>query len=459
MLGYKILGFTLFTSLFITNAYAGIIAVGTISADATPAGFNNNFTIITNGINGQIQGSGTTGSTTNILADSLGELDMSDEINPRVRDGELLNITVDSTTSQLAFVATGLTPATSASLTSNISTGTAYINGYRVNKSATSETYTASRDTYVDLSQGGAFTLSAVANGAAAPAVAANSARLAKVITSGTAITSVVDLANRILPGLVIAKNYRNGLYVSRDSTTTITIFPGSTEINSTLVTKTSTTTLTLNTASDWAGGSSLQATSTYGYVGMDTSGNLKMHTTAPTNDNYGLTTSSGRKRYVSWASTVYRVLGWFYMNATGSGQLNTYEVGNIRDSGTPNTTTLSSTISVSSGSATLVNDTEALVHFYSSGGPLQIIYDTRVGNSGVNRDFIQLSVDSAGLAVGDAEGFANTSGGTAEIKALQTTYNNTVSEGTHTIQGQFRDVNGGGTASVNRRQVITTEK
>uniref|UniRef100_A0A6H1ZN01 C1q domain-containing protein n=1 Tax=viral metagenome TaxID=1070528 RepID=A0A6H1ZN01_9ZZZZ len=92
------------------------------------------------------------------------------------------------------FVVTGLLPATSVNLISNISAGHAYVTGTRVNKAATSKTYTASKDTYVDVNSAGTYTLVEVALGAAAPAVTADSIRLAKVVTDADNITGVTDL-------------------------------------------------------------------------------------------------------------------------------------------------------------------------------------------------------------------------------------------------------------------------
>jgi len=85
----------------------------------------------------------------------------------------------------------------------------AYIKGYRNTIAAVAtRTFTASKDTYVDVLKNpttNIFTLvySEVANGAASPSLAANSIRLAKVITSGTAITFIVQsgfdsLGNRL---------------------------------------------------------------------------------------------------------------------------------------------------------------------------------------------------------------------------------------------------------------------
>jgi len=92
------------------------------------------------------------------------------------------------------FVYTGLTIPTSASLTSTTVAGTAYIEGVRVVKDATAHTYTASKDTYVDLSKTGTFTYSEVASGATAPVFAANSIRLARISTDTTTVITVDDV-------------------------------------------------------------------------------------------------------------------------------------------------------------------------------------------------------------------------------------------------------------------------
>lgn len=94
------------------------------------------------------------------------------------------------------YVANGLLPAVPApvSLSATTPAGVAYILGARVAPVATAKAYTALQDTYVDLSSLGVYTYSAVANGAGAPAIAANSIRLFKVVTNATEITGVTDL-------------------------------------------------------------------------------------------------------------------------------------------------------------------------------------------------------------------------------------------------------------------------
>lgn len=366
--------------LFQSTCYAGTITLNTISSDSTTSTFNSNFTTLANLVNGALEGSADGGSTVaNIDNDTVYEINMADNANPRVYANETLGIGTDtvsgSTLDQDSYVYSGGIPADDTDLTSDISACVAYINGHRVSKSATAQTYIASRDGYVDLSQSGVYTLSSVTNGAAAPAVAANSARIAKVVTNGTEITSVTDLAQRSLPALLVPTNYRSGMTLSRDSTTAIIVAPGVVEINSTLVNTTTATTLGIGTAGDWAGGSSLRATSTYGYVGIDDDGNIKMHTTAPTHDNYAVSSTAGKKRYATWSSTVYRILGWFYMNATGSGELNQWGVSNISEMGVPNV------VQRNDSTADTINDTSygsdltnTSVQFYTSGGQVRIM-------------------------------------------------------------------------------------
>lgn len=103
------------------------------------------------------------------------------------------------------FVVSGLLGTDpGAVLGMTIPPGVAYIIGRRVVKLAgaadLTRTYTASKDTYVDISHTGAITYTEVTNGAGAPSVAANSLRLMCVVTNGSEITGVTDL--RILVGV-----------------------------------------------------------------------------------------------------------------------------------------------------------------------------------------------------------------------------------------------------------------
>lgn len=114
------------------------------------------------------------------------------------------------------FVVSGGTVAQSAGLVGTFSNITFYLNGQRYSgTSIANKTYTASKDTYVDITavSGGAVsvTYTEVTNGAAAPSLAANYLRIAKVVTNGSAITSVVQshkdsLGNLIYPEMAGTK-------------------------------------------------------------------------------------------------------------------------------------------------------------------------------------------------------------------------------------------------------------
>lgn len=91
-------------------------------------------------------------------------------------------------------IISGGVPPTSATLAATTTAVVGYIGGRRVSVAATAKTYTASRDTYIDLAGTGAYTYVEVINGAAAPALTAGCVRLAKVVTDATAVVGVTDL-------------------------------------------------------------------------------------------------------------------------------------------------------------------------------------------------------------------------------------------------------------------------
>lgn len=101
--------------------------------------------------------------------------------------------------SQQDFVVSGLVwTADSINVNRNgsMSSGTVYINGRRLPLSGVvARSFTASRDTYIDvldnLNGTGSLVYTEVTNGAASPALAANSKRLGRIITNGSAITRV----------------------------------------------------------------------------------------------------------------------------------------------------------------------------------------------------------------------------------------------------------------------------
>lgn len=74
----------------------------------------------------------------------------------------------------------------------SMTAGVVYISGIRVSVSAvTSRTFTASRDTYVDVDSTGTLTYTEVTNNAASPSLASNSIRLGIIITGASNIANV----------------------------------------------------------------------------------------------------------------------------------------------------------------------------------------------------------------------------------------------------------------------------
>lgn len=116
-----------------------------------------------------------------------------------------------------SFVSSGAVWSTVSGLSGTMTGGVAYIVGNRVTLTGVgSNTFSASKDTYIDIDLLGNIYYQAVTNGAAAPAITANAIRVAKVVTNGSAITSIVQfgadsLGNIIYPsGPVSAKQVQN---------------------------------------------------------------------------------------------------------------------------------------------------------------------------------------------------------------------------------------------------------
>lgn len=134
----------------------------------------------------------------------------------------------------VAFVASGCVWSTLSGLNGAMTAGVVYnANGARNTPGAVaSKTFTASMDTYVDIATNGAVSYSEVTNGAASPALTTDYVRIAKVVTSGAAITSITQsgydsLNNDIYPSRSFRATYM-GLQratVATSQTTTSTSY------------------------------------------------------------------------------------------------------------------------------------------------------------------------------------------------------------------------------------------
>lgn len=113
-----------------------------------------------------------------------------------------------------------------------MSGGTLYYNGTPVTvNSVASHTFTASKDTYIDVDKNGNVTYQAVSNNASSPSLTANSIRVAKVVTGSSSISSIAltgsdTLGNIIYPygGLspaLIQNPYKFSVHLANNQTVT----------------------------------------------------------------------------------------------------------------------------------------------------------------------------------------------------------------------------------------------
>jgi len=400
--------------------------------DVTINRLNSNMNAIVNQVNGNLEGGGI-----NIKPGSITSIDLNTTVSTITRWSESFN----------DFTVSGMLPATSANLASDISAGVSYVSGYRVATAATNHTYTASKDTYVYISNGGYFIYQEVANGASAPSTPTNSLLLAKVVTNGTAITSVSDLRQLSIQITATTSNfpsdYRNQSFVSRDTTTTLHAEPGQISIGTSIYSR-STDTLTKSIAlsTNWIE-SSVPATNgnifIYAYNDSGSSWDIKFSSADVVySDLDG--NSNGILRYYITGGVNYRAIGWAYKSADA---VQIYQFGNFSDISTPSIASRKSTTDVVTASTSAVNDGEADLTFYSSGKPITINWTAAVINDsssvtryGIMIDNVDITETQSGAVAAAASPGSPASG----------TWTGILARGTHKIQGRFWVASGVGT-------------
>jgi len=311
-------------------AQAGLISLPEYLSgnDVTISNLNTTNTTLEDTINGGIAGGGV-----NIQPGSITSIDMANSISPVKRWDEAFS----------DFTPSGMLPATSANLTSNISAGVSYVNGLRIEKNATANTYTASKDTYVYISETGSYQFQEVANGAAAPATPANTLLLAKVVTDTDNITSVSDLRSTSITITATASNfplnYRDQAFISWDSTTTTHVEPGNLAIGTTIYTRTSdTSSRNITTAANWIEGGVPTLTTPikvyiYAYNDSGSSFDFKYSSADPVYSDTSSNTA-GILRYYTSGGTNYRAIGWLLASADA---VQSHHIGNFYDMGVRN--------------------------------------------------------------------------------------------------------------------------
>ena len=292
--------------LFNTSCYADVVTVDSlVSADDITIQWLNGFkNTVVNALN-SFDGENIADNTINVDA-------FDDNTNIVTRWDESFN----------NYVISGLLPpTTTGTLTSTTTAGVAYIDGTRVSKDATAHLYTASKDTYVDLSSTGTYTYSEVVNGGAKPATASNSIRLAKVVTDATEVTSVTDM--RVL-GVTLATSedfYISGMELLYTDATRVSIDTGVCYVGGTRIEKTAPIGIDISSATNYITGISERATSIWLYAYCDDSGSVKIDNNAPDyHDTSGNT--AGTKHYYKYGTEYWRFLSAVYLDAVGSGNV-----------------------------------------------------------------------------------------------------------------------------------------
>ena len=322
-----ILGLLGLLLLLSTPAHATVLSLPDYISgqDVTISNLSTTNTNLENWGNGSIEGGGV-----NIKVGSIVSVDLANSVNIVTFRNEAFN----------DFTFTGMLPVTDSDLTSDISAGISYVNGVRIENNATAHTYTASKDTYVYIGANGSYSFEEVANGASTPTTPANTLLLAKVVTSGTAITSVSDLRTTSIQitsnSSNFAADYRNGAIISRDSTTTVHAEPGQIAIGGSFYTTTvDSSSKSTATGTNWIEGNSPTLPNlkfyVYAYNNSGTTFDIKYASADPVASDTDLNTG-GTLRYYSTGGVTYRALAW--ISADSSGLIQDYNMGQFADKG-----------------------------------------------------------------------------------------------------------------------------
>lgn len=177
----------------------GTISVSLPSDGSTAdvADYNTPITTVVNAINGNLDNANVaTGAAIDgakIASSSLTSSQMATSISPVTRWSEGAD----------DFVASGCVwsgDSYGSTLAASMTSGVVYISGKRLTVAAvTARAFTASKDTYIDLSDNGdgtaAFTYTEVGNNAASPVLAASSVRIAIIVSGGSSIAASTSIA------------------------------------------------------------------------------------------------------------------------------------------------------------------------------------------------------------------------------------------------------------------------
>lgn len=323
---------------------------------------------------------------------------------------------------------TGMLPATSVDLTSDVSAGTSYVKGARVTISATSKTYTASKDTWVYIDSNGTLQYVAVANDAAQPTTPANSLLLAKVVTDGDNITAVTDKRQLTPPNLRVYTDYRQGCIVSYTAAAAIAVNLGEIElgVGSGVGKRRNTSAISLTWADLDTGSEAASALYfVWAYPDPDNTTSFLGKLSLSSSDATGITNE--------------RLVGWFRNDE--SSNISASSVGCYKGdgSGVPNIIRVEGTTDVATTSTTVVQMPDMVAKFYSSGNPVTIDF-TAPFYSLNNGAVVTISQDSVSDALVFSRNQHHDSGTGNEAFTSPVTchWEGLLSKGIHTISAKW---------------------
>lgn len=337
----KKLLFSLFFLVSTSSAFADVVSLDSNyvagQADITTK-LNNDRVALANGIN-NIRGtfSGSPQTSGQIKAETIGEENMADDANPRIRTSE------GASCPDLVY--SGLLPSTtSGTLIGSVPAGVAYPDGYRVEKTgSTAKTFTASKWTYGYILTSGSLSYQEQTIGGTRPSDPANSAPLFRASSDGTQVISVQDLrktscaagpfssisdasgqatlADIFANGTPVRKyspsgrtpqGWAQGAIVSWDSATTFKVTPGSLYINGKYRRISNEITVTQSADDPTQGGSGYDAGGA-----IPTSSTMYIYAVADQEDAPGFSVSYSTSASSPSGITNYRLIGSTKTDAT----------------------------------------------------------------------------------------------------------------------------------------------
>ena len=344
----------------------------------------------------------------------------------------------------------GHLPATATGLTSDISAGTSYVDGARVVTSATSHTYTASKDTYVYIDSSGTFQFEEVNNGASQPTTPANSLLLAKAVTDGSDITSVTDSRQITPPNLRVYSDYRQGCVVSFDTAATVKVNAGEIDLGtgSGAGKRRNTSAISLGWSDIDTGA---EAADTFYYVfaypDPDNSSNFLGKISVSSTDATGVSNE--------------RLVGYFYNDASSNISSDTTSSYKGDGSGVPNIVHSFESGDVTTTSALFVN-VGTILRFHSSGRPIKFTGVHVTGNASGAGEIqrTRFSIDGVGREKSEVQSVVHGAGATdADATTVSTVYVENLPAGLHDVRLQWDTRVSGNTAHSFRRSIVAEEQ